>query len=364
MCCNPNVKYKDGTFYGPFLAKYHSPREKIPHSKMLEDVRTGAANIIPCGKCWECRMSYRRQWANRMELESYYHENVYFATMTYDNDHIPIHNVQTDEWYEGHYLGDRNIERESIYYKDFANFTKRLAIDQKRKFGVEKTIYFGCGEYGDKTARPHYHAIFFDLAIPEGDLKYKYRKGGYNHYTSEYFNRKWGKGITELCPADWACMSYVAGYVMKKSGNKPAKDIKMEYFEKGIFPEDRWMSQAIGKRYYEENKCKIYARDEIILKGGRVAKPSAYFDKLFDIDCGAQESIKDAETGEIICARVQSLEAKEIHQKRMKAANDTFWTMLKKTTQTADEYMETQSEVRKARAKRNGAIRTRDFEPL
>ena len=44
---------------------------------------------IPCGQCVGCRLEYSRQWANRCMLELQYHDSAYFATFTYDDDHVP-----------------------------------------------------------------------------------------------------------------------------------------------------------------------------------------------------------------------------------------------------------------------------------
>ncbi len=46
-----------------------------------------------------------------------------------------------------------------------------------------------CGEYGEMTKRPHYHAIVFNLPIP--DLKY-YKS---SKYGDTYYN---SKTITDL----------------------------------------------------------------------------------------------------------------------------------------------------------------------
>ena len=44
---------------------------------------------IPCGQCIECRLQYARDWANRCMLEAQYHDENWFLTLTYDDDHLP-----------------------------------------------------------------------------------------------------------------------------------------------------------------------------------------------------------------------------------------------------------------------------------
>ena len=37
---------------------------------------------IPCGQCFECRLERSRQWATRCMLESQYHDQNWFLTLT------------------------------------------------------------------------------------------------------------------------------------------------------------------------------------------------------------------------------------------------------------------------------------------
>lgn len=60
--------------------------------------------------------------------------------------------------------------------------------------------FFGCGEYGDKGGRPHYHAILFGVSV----------------FEEEAIARCWPEGfvlVAELTPERAA---YVTGYVSKK----------------------------------------------------------------------------------------------------------------------------------------------------
>ena len=44
---------------------------------------------IPCGQCIGCRIDYSKQWATRCMLESQYHDENYFLTLTYDELNVP-----------------------------------------------------------------------------------------------------------------------------------------------------------------------------------------------------------------------------------------------------------------------------------
>src|SRR5215510_1697934 len=91
-----------------------------------------------CGRCESCLSSRRRTWAGRLILESYAHQSSIFVTLTYSDD------------------------RHSLSVKDCQLWLKRV---RKR---VGKIRVFYCGEYGDATQRPHYHAILFGVPACRG----------------------------------------------------------------------------------------------------------------------------------------------------------------------------------------------------
>ena len=133
---------------------------------------------IPCGKCIGCRLERSRQWANRCSLELQYHDSAYFATLTYDDDHVPLVYGSLGE--NGDYC------HMSLRKRDLQLWLKRL----RRAFSDDHIRFFACGEYGDQTLRPHYHAILFglhldDLKVKRVDVK------GFVYYTSEKFDSTW-----------------------------------------------------------------------------------------------------------------------------------------------------------------------------
>ena len=64
------------------------------------------------------------------------HPHNAYITLTYNDDHLPANG--------------------SLQPRDLQLFWKRL-----RKARTPGIRYYACGEYGDQTARPHYHAIIF-----------------------------------------------------------------------------------------------------------------------------------------------------------------------------------------------------------
>lgn len=152
---------------------------------------------IPCGKCMECRLRYSRDWANRMMLEAQDYDSNFFLTLTYDEEH-----VHSNEF------GFLTLKK-----KDFQDFMKRL-----RRYIEPSTIrFFACGEYGEKTLRPHYHAIIFGLNI--SDLEPFGFSSGFPVYISKSIEDIWQNGHVLISSVSWDTCAYTARYVVKKANH-------------------------------------------------------------------------------------------------------------------------------------------------
>lgn len=250
--------------------------------------------VIPCGECIQCRLHHAAEMADRCMVELPYHDNNWFVTFTYDNLHLPY-----TLGYPDFDTGEVSLCG-TLFYEDLQLFFKRLRISLVRSGTAEQNglCYMSCGEYGPRTLRPHYHAIVFGL--PLFDLvPVKKSVQGFTYYDSDFLTKLWGNGRVVVAPVSWDTCAYVARYTTKKLGKRPDfKDIPEEllkryrirnpYFYLGIEREMPRYSQkpAIGRRFYEEHKNDIYKTDKIYLGGKkpRVAKPSSYYDKLYDID--------------------------------------------------------------------------------
>lgn len=234
---------------------------------------------VPCGNCVACRLEYSRQWANRCYLESLCHKTTYFITLTYDDKHL----VFGDK-------GLATLEKDAL-----SNFMRKL----RDKFGHDLNIrFFGCGEYGDQTLRPHFHLILF--GCPLDDLDYnmpdmskplnekgqypifrrKNSQGDYVYFSQAIFDC-WQKGKVEVEDASWNTMAYVSRYIMKKQKGR-GKEI---YERLGIISPYLRMSNrpGIGYTWFLENKDKLLETDFLAVKtnqGAYSTHPHRYFEKL------------------------------------------------------------------------------------
>lgn len=223
--------------------------------------------LVPCGNCIGCKLDYAKQWAIRCMLESSFYQSNYFITLTYDEEH-----------------NTRNLIKE-----DLQKFIKKLRTYLSRENKPE-IRFFGSGEYGTTTMRPHFHVIIFNLVLE--DLKlYKRTPNGDTLYTSEFINNIWQKGYAIIGEVTFQSCGYVARYCMKKFKANDMKDF-------GFNNEFVLMSRrpGIGYGYFLENKDNIYKYDAIYKKFGELAEatPPKYFDrKMEELDPELLQNVKN-----------------------------------------------------------------------
>lgn len=277
---------------------------------------------IACGQCLHCRLSYSRSWADRLVLESmdYSEENNWFLTLTYSDDYLP-EPVEV--------LNKETGERQVVYMLDkseLQSFMKRLRITLDRKFGFKNIRFYGCGEYGDKNGRPHFHIILLNCPLPDvlpSDLFRVNREAGTSVlYESDLINRCWlYKGLACLGRLTWHSCAYVARYVMKKQkGFSKDEFLESHFFirEDGseVSYQDEFVlmsrNPGIAYNYFQSHAGGIYFTDEILVPQGRSvkrSKPPRYFDNKFrELHPFLFEEVRSEREAVAIAQRVLELE--------------------------------------------------------
>lgn len=187
----------------------------------------GSATLeLPCGTCLGCRQDLATQWAHRAQLEASLYANNCFLTLTYDDEtdhrgrpHLP----------EGGHLRPKDLQR----------FLKRLrrgldrqtptiasapittTFEKRLKKGYQgprqlvtrtqpRVRFLACGEYGDRTDRPHFHLLLFNCDFTDKKRVAK------NLYESDTLKKFWKKGAHRLGELSGASANYVAQYSLKK----------------------------------------------------------------------------------------------------------------------------------------------------
>lgn len=234
---------------------------------------------IPCGKCIGCRLQQSREWATRIMLESQDHDENWFVTLTYDDDHVPeMDFVKSVDSETGEVLEIGTLQ--TLRKRDLQLFNKRL----RKHFSDDKIRFFACGEYGENTARPHMHVIYFGLHIK--DLQFfKMSRLGDKYYISDTLTRLWGNGHVLLAQLTWESAAYVARYVTKKFTGDLAK---YWYDDIGLTAPFTVMSRrpGIASNYFDNNASDLLKFDGGVIstkKGAKIYPNPRYFKRKLDL---------------------------------------------------------------------------------
>lgn len=254
------------------LPLHHLHGEKMACSKPLLAYKTPSGAItfhavpnsntirLPCQQCWRCRLEYSRQWAVRILHESKMHLENDYITLTYAEEHLPENGI--------------------LNYRHFQAFLRRTRKHLKPK----KIRFYAAGEYGEKTQRPHFHAIIFGHSFTEKSPLGK-SPSGFPLYRSAQLEKLWPWGHSSTGEVTFETAAYVARYVMKKiNGDAQYEHYTRTNKETGeIYLATKEMSHmslkpGIGKTWLDQNAADVYPEGKVITNGKEVNAPK-YYDK-------------------------------------------------------------------------------------
>lgn len=279
---------------------YH-PVDVTIYRKIGDGPRVPWVQTVPCGHCLGCRAEQARQWTVRILHEKQMHDAAWFLTLTYNDEEMP--------------------ENGSLKPKDLQRFFKALRKAEARKADEDwrPISFYACGEYGERTKRPHYHAILFG---PDFLDKYLHRPGVWR---SPHLEDCWTMGNSEFGTVTASSAAYVAGYVRKKISRKVDPDayervdpdtgelvhIKPEFSRMSLRP-------AIGKRWIRKYWRDVYPADRVVIAGWE-GKPPRFYDKwLEEHEPEMAVQVKKKRYEEMEDCSPYTLEAKEaIHASRL-----------------------------------------------
>lgn len=147
----------------------------------LKTDRGFRSEVAPCGRCLACRINRRRRWTGRFLLESLGHETSTFATLTVDDEH--------QQWTRGGDWAPVETLSPGVLQKAIKRLRRRVPVR-----------FAAVGEYGGRTGRAHYHAIFFGPTEEE---------------LNKLLPTCWGQGHFKLDPLILQRAAYLAGYTVK-----------------------------------------------------------------------------------------------------------------------------------------------------
>lgn len=169
-------------------------------------------------------------WAIRMYHESTLHPQNSFLTLTYDEKHLPS----------------------TLVKRDVQLFIKRM------RRSVCALRFFAVGEYGGETRRPHYHLVIFGNDFLQGAFQINETL-----YGNPYVQKAWSKGLVSIARAEYASMAYVAGYAVKKIGDKDTFNLMSR-------------KPAIGKGWIEKYRQDIINNEKVVIEGKELPVPKCY----------------------------------------------------------------------------------------
>lgn len=230
-----------------------------------DPTRSGRFLELPCGRCIGCKLDRARAWSVRIVHEAQLYDANWFATFTYDDEHLPKS------------LG--------LEYRDFQLMLKRLRKKVRGAAPGPKGNYplrfFCAGEYGSKRKRPHYHAILFNTRF--GDEK-SYMNGSYYSSTLE---KLWGLGHVQLDAVTPASASYVSGYALKKVYGTTEAYEDVVSRKTGEVTSRRKEFVTMSRRpglaawWYERYRGDLFPVDAAVEHGGKRSKvPRYYWDRF------------------------------------------------------------------------------------
>lgn len=229
--------------------------------------------FMPCKKCIGCRLENSRQWATRILLEKNQHEKACFLTLTYDEEKVP--------------------KNGSLSKDHFSKFIDDLR-QRMNYYGKEKIKYFGCGEYGEKKGRPHYHLCLFGPFDVHSDddcrTEEEPTRNGDRQFSHSDIAAVWDHGLHRFSDLTFESAAYTARYVLKKiSGDQQAA----HYGDR--IPEFQRQSNGFGKGHVESWLGDIYPADHVVLPGRGAFLPPPYFDRLLEkVDPSLYARVKKA----------------------------------------------------------------------
>lgn len=248
--------------YYPLHGWYSAKRNESGKRGIVFQLSQGQPDmpvVLPCGQCIGCRMEKARQWGIRCMHEATLYEDNVFVTLTYDDEHLPR---------------DYGVDK-----RHFQLFMKRLRFHMADR----KVRYFACGEYGEQTHRPHYHAILFNCDFKDKKL-WKENFQGDPLFISEELDSLWQQGHCCLGAVTFASARYVAGYILKKVRNATYIHIHPETGEVMERPKEfALMSRkpGIGRNWIDRFPNDVFPSDSVVVEG-REQKPPRYYDEVLE----------------------------------------------------------------------------------
>ena len=196
------------------------------------------------------------------------HPTSCFLTLTYDDVHLPFYG--------------------QLVKSDLQKFFKRL-----RK-NVGPFRYVACGEYGERSRRPHFHVALFGLDFVADRIEYGTGIRGDTIFVSPLLTKTWGMGHLQqqiIGSLTFESAAYIARYITKRVSGVGASSLPLACNPdtgEFVMPEPEFLacSKGIGASWFDRFfKTDVFPHGRVITAQGSPAPiPSFYKRKLNAMD--------------------------------------------------------------------------------
>ena len=266
---------------------------KNPSWVVTDKYLVDSSFTVPCGHCEECQKDIANEWAYRCVDELKAHSENCFVTFTYE---------ETDR---------------SLHKKDIQDFLKRL----RRRIEPITVRYFGCGEYGKRGGRPHFHLILFGWKPTDLEFFFTDKDGTVN-YRSQFLYNVWRggrdverlRGFILVSDASFDTAKYSALYMQK-----------FQRLSKDVEPPFRIMSRKPGIGYYNIDREQILNTDKVYYKG-KYKKTPRYYLKVMEREGIDLTELKERRkiTAQICAKNLDEIKHKLKNQKNFTGPLDEY----------------------------------------
>lgn len=247
--------------------------------------------------------------------EAQLHKQTSFVTLTYKDTCLPrpgrefakphrapaaspgvrMHPEPTAHTREPHAHEDQETQA-SLSRRDLQLFTKRLNEAVRRRSG-KGVKYYACGEYGERTHRPHYHIAIYGEDFSDDRQFWKHSKSGHPLWRSSRLGKLWDLGDADIGDLTFESAAYIARYIFKKvlGTSDEAEKLRQEQYRRtDLAGNDYWLEpefntmsrggrngRGLAHEWITKFRTSVYPHDRVIINE-KAAKPPRYYDQVLE----------------------------------------------------------------------------------
>lgn len=274
----PCYRIRDGWFDVSSGERQGRPLMRFP---VGEDPYAWERVDLKCRNCIGCRGDRARDISLRASHEARMASASCFLTLTYDRRSLPV--ISSTLTAEGQRQAlERPVTVQpyggSLRRRDVELFVKRLRKHLDSHYGVSVRAYI-VGEYGERTQRPHYHALLWGFDFEHDRKREGSSHGGYPMWSSKLLDELWGQGMCRINEMGQEVAQYAAKYALKSLGVKHElrrlRDGSIVEVEPPFdsLPHGKALGVPFLDRYWSD----VFPRGLVVLRGGvELPAPLAY----------------------------------------------------------------------------------------